>query len=178
MAFDAFLVFKVGSGNAPEIKGETRDDEMKKDDAFEINSFAFGAENTLSIGSKSGGAGAGKATFKEFTVSKQTDKGSPGLFHTCCVGGHYETCELHLRKAAGDKAKSGKTFLKFTFKLVAVKSISWSGSSGDDVPAEEVVFEYGAMQIEYSAQKPSGDFESPITFRWSRVKNKDTLAVD
>ena len=34
------------------------------------------------------GAGAGKATFKEFTIMKSTRKASPKLFLYCCRGGH------------------------------------------------------------------------------------------
>jgi type VI secretion system secreted protein Hcp len=65
MAFNAFLIFGGAAQNgAVAIEGETQDEEMAKQKAFEIDSFNFGVENTLNIGSKSGGAGAGKVTFK------------------------------------------------------------------------------------------------------------------
>ena len=40
--------------------------------------------------------------------------------------------------------------------MVAVKSIEWSGSTGDDVPTESVVFEFGELYIGYYKQQSSG----------------------
>jgi hypothetical protein len=36
--------------------------------------------NTLNVGSQSGGAGAGKATFNQFSITKKVDKSSPAFF--------------------------------------------------------------------------------------------------
>ena len=111
MAFDAFLIFGDPGPGAVAIEGETQDKEMKDKKAFEIEEFEFGVENTLNIGSKSGGAGAGKVQFKEFSIEKATDNGSAGLFRTCCSGGHYMNVELVLRRSGGDREKSGTPFL-------------------------------------------------------------------
>lgn len=178
MAFDAFVIFGGVGDGAVAIEGETLDETMSKHKAFEIDSFGFGVENTINIGSKSGGAGAGKASFKEFTIEKATDSGSAGLFTTCCCGGHYTDVKLILRRSGGDAHKSGTPFLEYRFKLVAVKSIDWSGSTGDDVPKETVVFEYGAIEIEYTPQTASGGKGSKqFVKHWSRVKNNDSFTV-
>ncbi len=177
MAFDAFLIFKEPGAGAVKITGETQDSKYKGEGAFEIDSFSFGVENTLNIGSRSTGAGAGKVTFKEFNVSKKTDSGSAGLFRTCCSGGHYGNVKLVLRRAGGDQTKSGAEFLIYEFALVAVKDISWEGSDGDDVPTESVIFEYGAIKILYAAQKAEGGPEAYDTQEWSRVKNEAVFSV-
>ncbi len=177
MAFDAFLIFGDPGPGAVKIEGETQDEEMKKSKAFEIEEFEFGVENTLNIGSKSGGAGAGKVQFKEFSITKTTDNGSAGLFRTCCSGGHYNDVELILRRSGGDREKSGTAFLIYKFKLVAVKDITWSGSDGDDVPSESIIFEFGAIQIEYTKQKSDGSSDGTDTQKWSRVKNSNVFAV-
>ncbi len=177
MAFDAFLVFGSPGPGAVAIEGETQDSQMKEKKAFEIEEFEFGVENTLNIGSKSGGAGAGKVQFKEFSISKTTDNGSAGLFRTCCSGGHYNDVQLILRRAGSEKLKSGDDFLRYKFKLVAIKDITWSGSDGDDVPNESVVFEFGAIQIEYTQQKTDGSKGGTDTQKWSRVKNSNDFAV-
>ncbi len=177
MAFDAFLIFKNPGAGAKAIEGETRDKDMSKEKAFEIDEFDFGCENTLNIGSKSGGAGSGKVTFKEFTVGKQTDNGSANLFLACCNGGHYGDVELILRKAGGDASASGIPYLKFSFKLVAVKDITWSGSDGDEACKETVIFEYGAIKVEYFPQKPDGSVGAPKTQMWSRILNRDQFEV-
>ncbi len=121
MAFDAFIVFSGSGVGAKDIEGETLDDEMSKKKAFEVMEFNFDVENTLNIGSASGGAGAGKVQFNEFIVKKRTDKASPFLFLHCCNGGVFNDVYLLLRKSGVDVAKSGGNYLKFSFKLVAVK---------------------------------------------------------
>jgi type VI secretion system Hcp family effector len=175
MAFDAFLNFTEKGPGAYDIKGETLDAQFAG--WFEIKEFSFGIENTLNITSASGGAGAGKAEFKEFTVKKQTDKASPYLAMTCGTGGHYQKVELKLRKTGASKQQAA-VYLHFEFKLVAVKSINWSGSSGDDVPEEEVVFEYGALQVNYFPQDKHGTISSKAEKGfWSKTKNKAIFEV-
>jgi type VI secretion system secreted protein Hcp len=171
MAFDAFMY-------AEGIEGETQDSAMKAKKAFELKHFDFGAENTINIGSASGGGGAGKATFKDFNVTKQTDNGSCALFTKLCTGKHISEGTIELRRSGGSEEESGATFMKFVFKLLMVKDITWSGDDGDDVPTEEVTFEYGAIVIEYSKQKKDGTMEKSSEAKWSRVVNKATDAVE
>ena len=181
MSFDAFLYFPGGDHN---VKGETQDDEMSKKGAFEIKEFGFGARNNINIGSISSGGGAGKAEFEDFTISKQTDTGSCGLFKQLCMGTHFPEAVIELRRsggASGAAGGSGATFMKFHFLLVMVGSINWSGSDGDDICTEEVVFQYGAMKIEYFQQMKDGKMVKAPPGQgeaiWSRVKNKAVYAV-
>lgn len=175
MSFDAFMYSPTHSASL--IPGETQDEEMSGKDAFELLSFELGAENNINIGSISGGGGAGKATFKEFTVTKKTDTASTGLFHALVTGQHFDDMVIELRRSSGESAKSGITFMKFDFRLVMVQDISWSGSDGDDVCEETVVFQYGAIEISYWKQTAKGKMEGPEVKRWSRVKNNASLTV-
>lgn len=175
MAFDAFLYFPGDS----KVVGETMDSEMSKNKAFELREFSFGAENIVNIGSETGGAGAGKATFKEFNVKKRTDTASCSLFQQLCVGKHFDEAILELRRSGGSSETSGSTFMKFSFKLVMVQEMSWSGADGDDVLEEDVIFQYGAIKIEYFQQTKDGKMVKPKTSSgaealWSRVLNKAT----
>jgi len=172
VAFDAFLFFSVKGDNAVDVKGETQDKTYAG--AFEISEFSFGAENTLSIGSATTGAGAGKATFKEFTVKKFVDKSSPYLLMTLGSGGHYKKVQLFLRKSGSAAGTSGKAYLSFAFGLVAVKSIEWSGSSGDDVPTETVIFEYGELAVGYKPQEKGGTLGATVPGLWSKLNNTNT----
>jgi type VI secretion system secreted protein Hcp len=177
MSFDAFM---YSVADKAKLTGETQDDDMKKLGAFELLSFELGAENNINIGSISGGGGAGKATFKEFTVTKKTDTASTALFHALVTGQHFTDIVIELRRSSGHHAagKSGVTFMKFEFRLVMVQDISWSGSDGDDVCEETVVFQYGAIQIQYFAQGADGKMAStPTEAKWSRVKNNASLTV-
>jgi type VI secretion system secreted protein Hcp len=173
MAFDAFMYIP----NISELKGETQDDDMSKKDAFEILSFEIGAENNINIGSISGGGGAGKATFKECTITKKTDTASCGLFLKLCEGKHFDDAHIVLRRSGGADNVSGATFLQFDFKLMMVQDISWSGSDGDDICEETVVLQYGAMKVTYSKQDKQGKMAEHSKAMWSRVKNKADLVV-
>ena len=172
MAFDAFAYFK-GS----DVEGETQDDAMKKNKAFEIISFEIGAENNINIGSMTAGGGAGKASFKEFTITKKTDTASCAMFSKLCEGAHFDDMVVELRRTGGAAGVSGKTFLKWEFKLVMIQDISWSGSDGDDICEETVVLQYGAMKVTYTPQDKQGKDGTPKTGEWSRVLNKANLAV-
>ena len=77
------------------IPGESVDAAHKGE--FEIDSFSFGVENPTTIGSATGGAGAGKAKFNEFHVMKSTDKASPVLFLKCASGAHLKEAVLTCR---------------------------------------------------------------------------------
>ena len=177
MAFDAFLYFPGSSL----VIGESQDDEMNKHRAFELRSFEFGAENILIIGSETGGGGAGKATFKQFQVTKKTDTASCGIFHTLCTGTHFDEAILELRRSGGSAQRSGATFMKIHFRLVMVQDMQWSGSDGDDVLEETVIFQYGAIKIEYFKQDKSGKMTKASggqgEVKWSRVKNKADYVI-
>src|SRR5436853_5410128 len=95
------------------IAGESTDVQHKGE--FEIKDFSFGVENPTTIGSATGGAGAGKIKFNEFQIKKTTDKASPLFFKNCCVGAHYKTVTVAMRKSGGDKYTAGKEFLVFVF---------------------------------------------------------------
>jgi type VI secretion system secreted protein Hcp len=177
MAFDAFMYFNDSS----KISGETQDDTMKKKGAFELRSFDFGAENTINIGSDTGGAGAGKATFKEFKITKRTDTASCAIFENLCMGTHFDEAFIELRRSGGGSGGSGKTFMMFHFKLVMVQDFSWNGADGDDVLEEEIVFQYGAIKLEYSMQTAKGTMQKAPgnqgETKWSRVLNKAIYEV-
>ncbi|WP_375175984.1 Hcp family type VI secretion system effector [Pseudooceanicola sp.] len=172
MAFDAFCYFK-GS----DVKGETQDKTYKGEGAFEILSFEIGAENNINIGSISAGGGAGKATFKELTVTKKTDLASAPMFAKLCDGTHFPDMVIDLRRSGGAAGSSGLVFLKFEFKMVMIQDISWSGSDGDDVCEETVVMQYGAMKVTYTQQKDDGKAGDKKDAEWSRVLNQANLAV-
>lgn len=169
MAFDAFFQLFY---NGTAVNGESIDKTFGG--SIELSEFSFGAENSVSISSATGGAGAGKATFKEFSIKKLTDTASVSLFTNLCMGAHY-TGRISIRKSGAAAGAAGAVYLTFDFDVLMVKSIDWSGSSGDDVPTESVVFMYGAMSILYQRQKSNGTLDStPYTNAWSAQTNTTT----
>lgn len=175
MAIDAFMYFPGQS----KVVGETHDDEMAKHKAFEVSSFDFGAENTINVGSDTGGMGAGKASFKEFKIEKRTDTASCGLFSNLCAGKHFDEAIIELRRSGGSSNRSGATFMKFHFRQVMVQDMNWTGS--EDECKEDVVFQYGAIKVEYFKQDKTGKMsKAPGDLgetKWSRVKNLAVYSV-
>jgi len=169
MAFDAFLMF---DGGPTPVQGESTDPTFKN--AIELKSFSFGAENTISVGSATGGAGAGKARFNELQIAKLSDSTSPVLFQMLAMGQHFKTATLSIRKA-GDRTKGAAAYERFTFSMVFVSKISVAGSSGDDVPTENVVLTYGALKWEYSRQDPTGNLTPVPPTQWSVITNSPTM---
>jgi type VI protein secretion system component Hcp len=97
-----------------------------------------------------------------------------------CSGTPFETVVLALAKstggatAGGVKSAAGVIFLRFDFKLVAVRTISWSYHA--ETPKEQVTFEYGALQVRYSQQDPTGSLGAPILGGWNRIKNVQDMS--
>src|SRR5688500_5626357 len=79
-ALDIFLKFETGGSSGVEVKGDSMDKTYKG--SIEVDSFNFGIENTVSIGSPSGGAGSGKAVFRSLQVIKAPDQATPALMQT------------------------------------------------------------------------------------------------
>ena len=172
MAVDAFIWFRSApAGTTPE--GEVKDELFSKEKAFEIKDFSFGIENPTTIGSATGGAGAGKIKFNEFTIKRTTDKASPVFFKNCCVGAHYESVTIAMRKAGGDAAKAGREFLRFRFDTVFTTRIDWSGP-GDEGPEESITFVYGKLGVKFT---PSEAASRPVSAGWDQVRNKEASDV-
>jgi hypothetical protein len=70
MAIDAYGWF-VGGKLA--IKGETLDEEVKKESGFDLIDFEFSVINQVKVGSASGCLGSRKPTFEKLSMSNITD---------------------------------------------------------------------------------------------------------
>jgi type VI secretion system secreted protein Hcp len=191
MAFDTYMMFWTADGTPLPGESQVQIDnasesvigkDLKSGIVFEIDDFSFDIEQVLNIGSQSSGAGAGKVTFNPFQVTRKTDRISPKLYQMCCAGQHFKIVSLFLRRAGGATGgqvmSSGTTFLRFDFALVAVKTISWSGSDGDEACKEEVAFEYGALQVRYVQQDEKGGQMATQTGSWNRVYNNSSFDIN
>jgi|SRR5580658_3199736 type VI secretion system secreted protein Hcp len=203
MAIDAYVIFKPYK--LPALDSESQVDMSKNNEElaepfkkctaaassggkantgkiFEIEDYSFDIEQVLNIGSQSSGAGAGKVTFNPFSITRAIDTASSVLFDMACAGTAFETVYLGLRKSVGAGATgatsmvSGFIFLRFDFKLVAVKTISWAHD--DERPKETVTFEYGGLQIRYTQQNPDGTLNAVKIGGWNRVRNVQDHATD
>jgi type VI protein secretion system component Hcp len=106
--------------------------------ALEVQSYSWGVKNPVSDGSAGGGAGTGKATLTELTVTRAADGVSPRLFRAVATGEHFPSATL--------EARVGKTTLRYTFRLVFVTSLQHNG--GGDGVAESLSLAYGSVTVE------------------------------
>src|SRR4051812_29666501 len=138
MAIDSYMCFQFYNPDGGYLESESQVDLRKSDKGdgdlagpfleaagktalFEIEDYSFDIEQVLNIGSQSTGAGAGKVTFNPFSITRKIDKSSTKLFEMACSGTPFKNVYLGMRKSAGGEA-SGVFFLRFQFKLVAVKT--------------------------------------------------------
>jgi type VI secretion system secreted protein Hcp len=136
MAFDAFL--KLDG-----IEGESKDHKHKGE--IEVLSFSWGISNPTTIGSATGGAGAGKAKFNEFSIVKHIDTASPAIFQKTCEGSHIPTGQFTLTERS-----TGLNFYKISFEDVFISSVQPASSPGGNSALEQLSFAFGNVQISAS----------------------------
>jgi type VI secretion system secreted protein Hcp len=136
--------------------------------AIAVDSFSWGAENPTTIGTATGGAGAGKIKFNEFTITKTIDEMSPILYKQMATGAHAQTATLTIRKAGATKAP----YATFTFKTVFITKIDFSGGS-PETPTEQVTFLAGSWTLD--SANPAVEGAKPQRFGWNQVLNKSDL---
>ena len=141
---------------------------------FEVTDYGFDIEQTLNITSQSTGTGAGRINFNPFSITRSIDISSTTMFLNACAGTPFQYVYLGLRKSSGGDTSgavnvAGQFFVLFTFAMVAVKTITWAHA--DESPTETITFDYGALQIQYSQQKPDGTLDTAKNASWNRMTN-------
>lgn len=176
MAISVFLQFPKAAtaGNILPV-GESLDAAFKG--AIQVVDFSLGAENVTTIGSSTGGAGAGKARLREFVVRRNADKASGPLFQACCTGAHFPEAVLSVRKTSGTAA-TGVVYLTYRFSMVFCSKVEWTGP-GDEGVEEAVTFTYGALQVVYQPLNGSTGAAagSSSTTSWNQVASNAQYPV-
>ncbi|HBP20847.1 MAG TPA: hypothetical protein DEA08_24040 [Planctomycetes bacterium] len=169
MAFDAYLSIPPSNTGGPPPKGESQSQQYPG--AIEIESFDFGIKNQVTIGSKSGGAGAGKVEFKEFSVTKAIDSATASFFHACCHGAHFPKATLALVRQGAARGPT-PAFMIYEFEQLYVVDQEWDGNTGDDVPRETVSFKAASIKLKYSQMDHTGTTSGTFEAGWSFVSNR------
>jgi type VI protein secretion system component Hcp len=98
---------------------------------------SFGVTASASSGNQSGGAGAGKATFSDFSVRKSLDAASGPLLAATLGGTHWRSAKLELFDSAGSTA------VRHTYDLSDVSVVSFrdkaTGQTSTSSVQEDVV---------------------------------------
>ena len=183
--FDGFLVFTEPSsgGSSIKITAETQDAAFKASNAIEVMDFTFGVANTVTVGSATTGAGAGKAVFNTFEFKIPFGQSAVRLLRASAQGAHYTKVVLYLRKSGATGAStstdpSGISYAVFTFGIVFISEVDFAGATGDEQPVVTVKADYGAVNVSYKPQNPDGRLGTAVMDGWNRVKNAQWNGTD
>jgi type VI secretion system secreted protein Hcp len=176
MAVNIFGIFSPTT-NARPIPTETLNpayQTRKEGGVIEISSITFGIENSMTIGSATSGAGAGKAMFKELVIEHNVGAASPNFLLVAATGAHFDQVTFEFVKAGG--TQTGKPYFSVACKTVFISKIEVDASNGDDAVTEKITFRYGAMQVNYWTQDKTGVVSgTPNTASWNQLTNQPTF---
>ncbi len=158
----------LGKLNSAPLGEATNPTNANTTKAFELTSFSLGAMNTVSIGSASAGAGAGKVSFQSFQFVKPLDKYSAQLFQDLSSGTHLASVEIVVRRPG--PTGMANPIVQYVLKTVFITSIHWDGASNH--ATETVQGEFGAIQFVLYGQTKSGQSTVSSQGGWSQVTNQ------
>src|SRR2546421_2086158 len=130
-----------------DIKGESLDNKHK--DEIEVLSWSWGVTNAVTLAGT--GAGQGKASFSDLSLTHKIDKASPVLMQACATGVHLKEATITHRKAG----KGQQEFLVIKMNDVIVTAIT-HGGSGENGHSENVSLAFGKVNVEDKPQKADG----------------------
>lgn len=157
MAMDMFI--QIGK-----IKGESMDKAHK--DKIDVLAWSWGMSNSGSA-HMGGGAGAGKVSVQDLSITKYIDKSSTDLMLAACNGKHFPDALLIVRKA-GEKPVE---YLKIKLTDVLITSVSTGGSGGEDRLTENVSLNFAKVSVDYTPQKQDGSADSTLNMGWDIAGN-------
>ena len=116
-----------------------------------LDSFHFTVRNSTTIGSATGGAGAGKASFDALEVSVPLTADSPELLATLARGGHYDQAVLTQLN------DSGQPVAVWVLDTVFIVTDTIAGDAETGLPEESLTFVFTAMSAATSGHEASWD---------------------
>ncbi|KQQ45242.1 hypothetical protein ASF58_19615 [Methylobacterium sp. Leaf125] len=133
---------------------------------FEVSGVDFGSDQSLSIGSQSTGAGAGKISFSPLSFALASSAGATQLDAFLAKGTPFKTVELVSYGSSPNKGAPQAVSL-FTFKLAAVKSDVIDVVTG----LHKLNFDYGGLVSKAVSVNADGSFSNDVSLGWNGIKN-------
>jgi type VI secretion system secreted protein Hcp len=145
------------------IVGDSRD--ARHPGEIELESFSWGETETVAAGG--GGGGAGKVQIEDLHVVMKESKASPPLFLACASGQHLKQAVLTGRTAGTAPAE----FLVIRLTDVVVSSYRTGGGTAA-APDDQVSLNFAKIEFAFTAQRPDGKPDVPVTAGWDVKQNK------
>jgi type VI secretion system secreted protein Hcp len=158
MAVDMFL--KLDG-----VKGESKDEAHKQE--IDVLAWSWGMSNNGSA-HQGAGAGSGKVSVRDITLTKYVDSSSPKIMLSCCDGEHFDTAKLTVRKAGG---KAPVEYIVIKMEEVLISSVSTGGSGAEDRLTENVNLNFAKVSLDCTPQGDKGEKGTAIPFSWNIAAN-------
>jgi len=150
----------VPATSAPAVQGEVADKQHAGEIA--IHSYTLGMKNPTTIGSATGGAGAGKAQFEPLELVHTVDRASPALFKIMATGAHFKEATLTV-------VFNGVEFQRIRMGTAFITNITQTGGGPLSAPTETIRMAYGQLLQEYRG----GTGKETGSAGWNQITNKD-----
>lgn len=139
------------------------------EDQIELDSFSWGV-NQQGNAHTSSGAGAGKSTCHDVSLTKLADSSSTDLALACCTGKHIAKAELFIRKAGGDNEHV--KYLTIELKDVYVTNYHLSGHAGGGLATESFSLNFAEIAMDHKLQDAKGKGSSKGNMRYNVPKQQ------
>jgi type VI secretion system secreted protein Hcp len=151
------------------IKGESLDGgkPSHKGD-IDVLAWSWGLSNsgTAQVG---GGAGGGRVSVQDLSLTKYVDVASPFLTLAVCDGHHISSAVLTVRKFSG---KLPVDYVAYKLEEVLVTSLSTGGSGGEDRLTENISLNFAKVTWSYVPVDQNGIPQTAITRGWDVAQNQ------
>ena len=146
--------------------GESKDAAHK--DWTDVKSLTWGVSQPHSMAT-GGGAGAGKATFQNLSITAHMDKCYPAVLKHCATGKHLGQVEISMCKAGGVQIE----FCKITLTDVMVVTVAVGGTVDGDIVVVNYGFQAAKIRTEYAEQTSQGGKGATGQMGFSIKENKE-----
>ncbi|KAJ3300117.1 hypothetical protein HDV03_002439 [Kappamyces sp. JEL0829] len=114
---------------------------------IDVLSFAIGESNSGSTHA-AGGAGSGKPSFKDMSLTKYVDKATPALLSAVAKGTRIPKATLYVRNTNNAAAKP-LTVLQYDLEEVLISSSNIGGTGDDSRITESITINYAKVTVSY-----------------------------
>jgi type VI secretion system secreted protein Hcp len=156
MAVDMFL-------QVDGVKGESAD--ANHSGFIDIQSLSWGASQAASI--SGGGAGAGKVSFSDLTITAPMDSATPTLLKFCSSGKHISKIKVSVCKAGGTQVEHSTIVLSD----VLVTGTQFTGTSGGESMSVNYSFQAAKVEHHYWVQGKDGSKGAETQMGWDVKQN-------
>ncbi|MHC4323381.1 MAG: Hcp family type VI secretion system effector, partial [Planctomycetota bacterium] len=134
-----------------------------------INLLTFRQGQYLPESSPGAGAGRKSSVFEEITLRKVLDKASPELAEAVSLGVVFPKVNIHITRTT---SIGPVTYCVYELKNARVTSYHINGSTGGNIPREDISLNFEQIKVSYFNFGPDGNLEGIYEYGWDVLENQ------